>query len=296
VAAGSQRPWVDPNPPCCRVPPIRLATVAAMVVPCAQLKVFSPLESLSEAAATAIRDALDRGDGLSRSAARDIEAAWSATALPTGTARPAPEAVQVRRVAGRTLVCPLQLEVRAKLAYAALAGQVPSFVLEALVPDPRGRRLLEEATTAIPHVLDHPFVAPLSWFLAFVPGEQRFTDPPEGRGPRLVHLTTVGQAGDRLDRVLDVVGSVLFDADDVLAELGELSLWIEAFDPGALLELDHGPAGRLRGAAGLKRDSTCAQLWRAVEALEEGDDHAAAVAYATARAAWSHPRQLAHAS
>jgi len=267
-----------------------------MAVPCAQLKVFSPLEALSEAVATSIRDALDRGEGLSRTKARDVEVAWSATALRTGTPRPAPEVVQVRRVAGRTMVCPLQLELRAKLAYAALAGQVPGFVLEALIPDTRGRRVLEQTAAAVPHVLDRPFVAPLSWFLAFAPNEQRFTDPPEGRGPRLVHLTTVGQAGNRLERVIDVVGSVLIDADDLLGELGDLSLWIDAFDPGALLELDHGPAGQLRGAAGLKRDSTCAQLWRAVEALEEGDDHAAAVAYATARAAWSHPRRLARAS
>ncbi len=267
-----------------------------MTVPCAQLKVFSPLEALSEPVATEIRKALDRGDGLSRSKARDAEAAWSATALPTGTLRPAPEAVQVRRVAGRTMVCPLQLELRAQLAYATLAGQVPSLVLEALIPEPRGRSLLEQTPTAVPPVLDRPFVAPLPWFLAFAPNEQRFTDPPEGRGPRLVHLTTVGQAGSRLERVIDVVGSVLLDADDLLGELGDLSLWVDTFDPGALLELDHGPAGRLRGAAGLKRDSTCTQLWRAVEALEEGDDHAAAVAYATARAAWSHPRRLARAS
>ncbi len=267
-----------------------------MAVPCAQLKVFSPLEALTEAAATSIRDALDRGEGLSRTKARDVEVAWSTTALPTGTPRSAPKVVQVRRVAGRTMVCPLQLESRARLAYAALAGQVPGFVLEALIPEPRGRRVLEQTSTAVPHVLDHPFVAPLPWFLAFAPNEQRFTDPPEGRGPRLVHLTTVGQAGNRLERVIDVVGSVLLDADDVLGALGELSLWVDAFDPGALLELDHGNAGRLRGAAGLKRDSTCAQLWRAVEALEEGDDHAAAVAYATARAAWSHPRRLARAS
>ena len=267
-----------------------------MAVPCAQLKVFSPLEALSAAAATASRDALDRGEGLSRSRARDVEVAWSARALPTGTLRPAPEAVQVRRVAGRTLVCPLQLELRAKLAYAALAEQVPGFVLDALIPEPAGRRVLEQTPTAVPHVLDHPFVAPLPWFLAFAPKEQRFTDPPEGRGPRLVHLTTVGQAGSRLERVIEVVGSVLIDVDDLLGELSSLSLWVDTFEPGSLLELDHGPAGQLRGAAGLKRDSTCAQLWRAVEALEEGDDHAAAVAYATARAAWSHPRRLARAS
>jgi len=266
-----------------------------MPVPRAQLKVFSPLEAFALDEREAIRAALDRGDGLSRSGAADLEAAWATAGLVTGAPPAAPEAVQIRRVADRVMVCPLRLELRAGMAFEAFSAQVPPAVLPAVVPDARRRARLQRPASGVAHVRDQPFAAPLTWFLAFRPAEQRFTNAPEGRGPRLVHLTTVGQAGRRVERVIDVVRAVLVDADEMLLELAELGAWFDAFDPVALLELDHGSAGRLRGAT-LRRDSTCAQLWRAVDALEEGDDHAAAVAYATARAAWSRTRRLARAS
>jgi|GEM_PF-2118528 len=267
-----------------------------MPVPRAQLKVFSPLEAFAVEERDAIAEALEREGGLSRSEAGDLEVAWSIAGLLAGSPPPAPEAVQVRRVAERTMVCPLRLQLRAAMAFEAFAAQVPPAVLPSVVPDARRRAGLQRPVAGIPHVRDQPFAAPLTWFLAFRPAEQRFTNAPEGPGPRLVHLTTVGKAADRLQRVIDVVRTVLVDADEVLLELAELDLWLDAFDPVALLELDHGSAGRLRGAAGLRRDSTCAQLWRAVDALEAGDDHGAAVAYAAARAPWSRTRRLARAS
>lgn len=267
-----------------------------MPVPRAQLKVFSPLEAFPLEEREAIRAALEHDGGLSRSQAADLEEAWSIAGLPTGGPPADPEAVQVRRVADRTMVCPLRLELRAATAFEAFATQVPPAVLPSVVPDERRRARLQRPVGGIPHVRDQPFAAPLTWFLAFRPAEQRFTNAPEGRGPRLVHLTTVGKAGGRLERVIDVVRTVLVDAEEVLLELAELANWLDAFDPVALLELDHGSAGRLRGAGGLRRDSTCAQLWRAVDALEAGDDHGAAVAYASARAAWSRTRRLARAS
>jgi hypothetical protein len=267
-----------------------------MPVPRAQLKVFSPLEAFALDEREAIQAALDRGAGLSRSQASDLETAWTIAGLITGGPPPAPEAVQVRRVADRIMVCPLRLELRAAMAFAAFAAQVPPAVLPSVVPDARRRARLQRAAGGSAHVRDQPFAAPLTWFLAFRPAEQRFTNAPEGRGPRLVHLTTVGKAARRVERVIDVVSAVLIDAEEVLLGLAELGAWFDGFDPVALLELDHGSAGRLHGAAALRRDSTCAQLWRAVDALEEGDDHAAAVAYASARAAWSRERWLGRAS
>ena len=267
-----------------------------MPVPRAQLKVFAPLAAFPEQEQDLLRVEVEEGRGLSRTRAHELEERRLRTALRAGRVPTSPHVVQVRRVAGELLVCPLDLETRAGVAWSALAGAVPPAVLEALLPEPGAQGRLERASKGIPHVLDHPFHAPLHWFLAFAPSEQRFTDPPEGRGPRLAHLTTVGQAGARIERVLEVVEKVLLDAEDVLLALSELGVWLDAFDPLSLLELDHGSAGRSRGAQALQRDSTCAQLWRAVEALEEGDDHAAAVAYATARASWSRERALSTAS
>ncbi len=267
-----------------------------MPVPRAQLKVFVPLASFPEQEQDRLRAEVESGRGLSRSRAHELEERRLRTALKDGRVPTSPWSVQVRRVAGQLMVCPLDLEARAGVAWSLLADAVPSTLLEAVLPEPGARQRLERAATAIPQVLDHPFHAPLHWFLAFAPSEQRFTDPPEGRGPRLAHLTTVGQAGARIERVLEVVEEVLLDAEEVVLALAELGVWLDAFDPLSLLELDHGSAGRARGAQSLQRDSTCAQLWRAVEALEEGDDHAAAVAYATARATWSRERALSTAS
>lgn len=267
-----------------------------MLVPRAQLKVFSPLEAFPADERARLQALLDRGGGLSRSQAAELEVERIAAGLPRGWPRPTRDAVQVRRVADRVLVCPLDLEVRAQTAIAELAATVPDVVLDAMLPHPTCRARADRAPSGVPHVRDHPFLAPLSWFVAFAPRDQRVTDPPEGLGPRLVHLTLVGQAVGRLERVLEVIEQHLGDADDLLAEVAELAVWLDGFDPAALLELDHGAAGLLRGAGGIKRDRTCAQLWRAIDALGQGDDHAAAVAYATARAAWSRPRALAHAS
>lgn len=267
-----------------------------MLVPRAQLKVFSPLEAFPEAERARLQAALDRGEGLSRSQAAALEADQVRTGLVRGWPRPVADAVQVRRVATRTLVCPLDLESRCQVAWSQLSALLSDPVLDAFLPHPACRARAERVPAGVPHVREHPFLAPLPWFVAFSPREQRVTDPPEGPGPRMVHLTLVGQAVGRLERVLEVIERALGEAEDLVAEVADLAVWLDAFAEESLLELDHGTAGRLRGAGGLKRDRTTAQLWRAVEALEEGDDHAAAVAYATARAAWSIPRGLAHAS
>jgi hypothetical protein len=267
-----------------------------MLVPRAQLKVFSPLDAFPVDERARIQAVLDRGGGLSRSQATALEEARITGGLLRGWPRPTRDTVQLRRVGNGVMVCPLDLEVRAQVALSELGAVVPDVVLDALLPHPVCRAVAERVPTGVPYVRDHPFLAPLTWFVAFSPREQRVTDPPEGTGPRLVHLTLVGQAAGRLERVFDVIERTLGDADDLLAEVAELGVWLDAFPAEALLELDHGTAGRLRGVAALKRDRTCAQLWRAVEALERGDDHEAAVAYATARASWSRSRALAHAS
>ena len=273
-----------------------LATVAVMPVPCAQLKVFSPLDAFPFEERERWRAYVESDAGLTRQEAADVESETATRRLLGGSTPAAPRLAQVRRVGGRTMLCPLDLDVRAGVALAALREVVAPLVVEQLVPDRRVRDRLDSAAVVPPHVLDQPFVPPLPWFVAFAPEEQRFTDPPEGRGPRLVHLTTIGQALNRLEHALEVVEMAVADADEVLAELGRLAVWAAGFDEDALLELDHGGAGRLRGAAVLRADTTCADLWRAIEALEEGDGMTAAAAYAAARARWSAGEALATAS
>jgi hypothetical protein len=269
-----------------------------MVVPRAQLKVFSPLDAFPAPERDAWRAYVEAGRGLTRREVSSAESGAVAARLVGGRSRLAPDAALVRRAGRRTLVCPLQLELRTAVALDSFRRTVPPSVFDAFVPDGGNIGRLEALAEAgrAPHVLDAPFAVPLPWFVAFSPDERRFTDPPEGAGPRLVYLTTVEQAQQRLERALEVVEGTIEDGEDVLAALADIAAWLVAFDPSSLLELDYGGVAASFATEELRGDRTCQELWQAVEALAVGDAMGAAAAYGVARARWSSRRARQHAS
>lgn len=271
---------------------------AGMPVPRAQLKVFSPLDAFPPAERERWRSYVEAGRGLTR---REVAAAESGAAvnrLITGRSRLGPDAAIVRRAGRRTLICPLQLELRAAVALANFRQVVPPRAFDAFVPAGASLGRLEQLSSSgrAPHVLDEPFAVPLHWFVAFAPRERRFTDPPEGAGARLVYLTSVGQAQDRLERALEVVESTVEDGEDVLAALADVAAWLDAFEPSSLLELDYGGVAGTVPREVLRDDRTCEELWMAIEALASGDLLGAAAAYGVARARWNERRARQDAS
>lgn len=260
-----------------------------MIVPRAQLKVFSPLASFPVAERARWTAYVRAGRGLTRSEVAAAESVDATIRLLTGRSRLGPDAALVRRAGQRILVCPLDLDLRAAFALAEFRRRVPAVVAPAFVPDPTVLAQLEELTSSgrVPHVLDEPWVVPLHWFLGFSPDERRFTDPPEGTGPRLVYLTTVAQALARYARAIGVVEATLEDGEEILAELAEVAAWLDAFDPNSVLELDYGRVARLFTPEELHADRSCAELWEAIDALEAGDLLGAAAGYGVARARWS---------
>jgi hypothetical protein len=269
-----------------------------MSVPRAQLKVFSPLDAFPPSERERWRSYVEAGRGLTRREVAAAESGASVNRLITGRSRLGPDAAIVRRAGQRTLICPLQLELRAAVALANFRRVVPPTVFDAFVPDRRSFGRLEQLSSSgrAPHVLDEPFAVPLHWFVAFSPRERRFTDPPEGAGARLVYLTTVEQAQDRLERALDVVESTVEDGEEVLAALAEVAAWLDAFEPSSLLELDYGGVGRTVPREVLREDRTCEELWTAIDALASGDLLSAAAAYGVARGRWNDHRARQHAS
>jgi hypothetical protein len=273
------------------------------MVPTAQLKVFTPLEAFPPRERERWAAYVSSGRGLSRRQVADAEVADAAARLVTG--RPAigsdaalgPDAALVRRAGKRTLICPLQLELRAAVALEAFRRTVPEVLLDAFVPD---RRVLGAIDTVaggrVPHILDEPWAVPLHWFVAFSPEERRFVDPPEGRGPRVVHLTTCDQAAQRYEQAIEIVETTVEDGDELLAALAGTAAWIDAFDPSSLLELDYGQVARLLSRDELEADRTCEELWQSLESLESGDLLGAAAYYGVARARWTHRRAKQHAS
>ncbi|MCC5946979.1 MAG: hypothetical protein JJT89_00870 [Nitriliruptoraceae bacterium] len=270
-----------------------------MLVPRVQLRVFAPLDSFPPRDRERWRAYVDAGRGLTRAQLVDAEAGSTVARLVTGrTGVARGDAALVRRMGRQVLVCPLELDLRAAVALANFARAVPATVLPAFLPDERSRATLERlaASGRAPHILDAPFAVPLLWFLLFTPGDRRVRSGPAGIAPRVIHLTTVAQALDRLDRAIDVVETRIEDGEEILIELAELVTWLDVFDPGSLLELDYGAAAGTYGADELRAERTCAQLWDAVEALEQGDLAAAIGSYEVARSWWSRARARQHTS
>lgn len=268
-----------------------------MLVPRAQLKVFTPLEAFPAAERQRWERYVDRAGGLTRSQHVDAETA-AATRLLLGRTLFGPDAALVRRAGQQVLVCPLELDLRAAIAMEDFRRSIPDEVVAAFVPDGRVRGQLESlsATGRVPHVLDEPWSVPLHWFVAFDPSERRIREHPEGHGPRLVYLTSCHQAMDRLERAIDVVEETLEDGEDVLAALASVTAWVDTFDPNALLELDYAQVAGLFTPAELRQDHSCQGIWQAIEALEMGDLLTAAATYGVVRARWSDRWSLEHAN
>lgn len=274
------------------------------MVPVSQLRVFTPLEAFPPRERERWSAYVEAGRGLNRREVAAAEAGATAARLLKGRSplgrdtMLGGDAALVRRAGNRILLCPLQLDLRAAMAMAAFRRTVPEALIDAFVPDQRSLDRLDDlsASGSVPHILDEPWAVPLHWFVCFDPEERRFTDPPEGAGPRISYLTTCYQAAERLERAIEVVETTVEDGEDVLAALAGVAAWVDAFDPASLLELDYGGVCRLLSREELGADQTCADLWQAIDALADGDLLGAAAYYGVARARWTHRRARQHAS
>jgi hypothetical protein len=268
------------------------------MVPRAQLRVFSPLESFPPSERERWAAYVDAGGGLTRREVARAEEQLVAARLVTGRSPLGPDAALVRRAGRRILVCPLQLDLRSAHALASFRRQVPDLVADAFVPDEGVRRRLAElsGSGAPPHILDEPWAVPLHWFVAFGPHERHVTEPPEGSGPRVTHLTTCGQALERHEQAIEAVEAAVEDSEDVLAALAGTAAWLDGFDPTSVLELDYGGVAAMLPDDQLRDDTTCEEIWAAIEALRSGDLLGAAAAYGVARARWTRWRAKQQAS
>lgn len=269
-----------------------------MLVPCAYLRAFEPLDAFPPEERDRWRSYVERGAGVSRSEAQHTERRVAAARLLTGRGPLSDDAALVRRVGDRFHLCPLQLELRAASGLRELRRMVPDEVVEACVPDADARDILDllAATGRMPHILDAPWAVPLPWFVLFAPEERHLVDPPEGRGPRITYLTTAAQAQERLQRATDIVEATIVDGEDVLAELADLDVWVRSFHDEAIVELDYGSVAALLGASDLDQDRSCHEVWSALEGLVDGDVLAASAYYGAARGRWHELRAKQRAS
>jgi len=257
-----------------------------MPVPRAQLRVYSPLESFPRVERERWRTYVAEGGGLSAAQVSAVEYGAVVAGLLGDRPVPDPQVALVRRSGSRMLVCPLELGLRAEIAFGAFRDQVPPAALAAFDPGNRWATARAVPAGRLPHVRDAAWAVPLVWFVAFSPADRRSSDP-LGTGPQNVHLTFVEQALERLEDAAEIVEATVADDGAALGALVELADWLDGFDPAGLLELDFGGVGWQLAPDRRRAEHTCADLWGALDALRAGDLAAAAEAYAAAHARWA---------
>lgn len=257
--------------------------------PAAQLRVFVDVDDLPSRDREEWRSYLDADGGVTRGEAATIQNRFSAALVVDATPR-TPQAALVRRAGKRRLVCPLDLQTRTSWAWGQVQSEVSPSVQRGMLPNPEVRDTLSRSARSAraPTILDHAWEVPLHWYSCFAPEEGRRTDATEGEGPRVRYLTTVGQAADRVDRLIRIVTQhVAADPDGTLTRSVELAGWLDAFPDDALLELDYGMlATRIHPG----QDHACRDLQASLDALEAGDLLGAVTGYGVARACWSTQR------
>lgn len=181
----------------------------------------------------------------------------------------------VRRVGGRTFLCPHRTRLRMLAGLLAFRTSVPEEVADAFVPENEARRAAAELAAladADPRVRSHILHAnwhvPLRWFTAFDPLQRILTEDKDGL--RLRYETDIAEGKGRLARSLEVLDEASFD-ESVVDAVRELASWLEQFADDGLLELDYGTVAGLFLPEDLVEDHSAAELWGSLDALAAGD-------------------------
>ena len=197
-----------------------------------------------------------------------------ALGLAVGSER---EHALVERVGDVVYLCPLRTELRTLQSLVAFHSSVPDEVADAFVSAgdvERAERTLERWDRERPgsrsHILQAAWHVPLPWFALFEDDERRLLEARPGQPSRLTYQTAMTKARGRVSRALSILQQRMEDAEMVVAA-EELRGWLHDFDADSLVQLDYGGLTRAIPFEELAEDHSAAQVWEALEALEEGD-------------------------
>lgn len=275
----------------------------AMTIPRAQLRVFSPLDAFPQREREHWQTYVAEGRGVTRSRMAQFEQASRRHVYATKRLPRTNDEALTRRVGRRMLVCPLDLDLRAAGGFALVSDALPPIVKPVLFADNAEQQRCQQLTTSgrVPHILDAAWAPPLVWFLAFQSSERRFFDAPESTEARVVFITLVSQALERVEQVHAVIESAeetttFTDSYGLIDDIHDFIAWLERFDATALMEFDYGEINGIATSDELRDDTTCTELWEMVEALADDDTTRAEFAYARARSRWERQQTRAFAS
>jgi hypothetical protein len=253
------------------------------------LRVYEPVRAFDGPSGDAVRAALARGPVQPETlGTRERELCLRATLGSRLLPSPGTEILVTERGPGDVLVCPLDTRARAGAAVLGFLETETPFLKAAVLPvaEPAARRSAEQAVAELgdspAHIVSASWTVPLPWF-ALVDQEDRRVR----RHPRRVWWQIpIGRARGRAERAEEVIRTAFGDsgAAEVLAET---AAWLARFDRDSVVELDYGGLVQLFDDAGLRSDTSAAQVRDALRALRDGDAEGARRGYERLRAFWS---------
>ena len=251
------------------------------------LAAFSPTERAEWAAYVESGEALPPDLLVGREEERALARALG---LPAPSER---EHALVQRVGQTVYVCPLRTELRTLQSLVAFHGSLPLELADAFVSSGEVaraastlERLQREQPASRSHIRLAVWHVPLPWFALFEGVERRLGRPEGERPSRLAYQTVMVKAQARISRALRVLQEVMEDGE-VVAAVEELRDWLYAFDPDSLVQLDYGGLTRVVPYRELVEDQSAAEVWEALEALEEGDLERSSRHYGALTERWS---------
>ena len=199
----------------------------------------------------------------------------------------------VQRVGATVYLCPLRTELRTLQSLVAFHRSLPDEVAEAFLPRQeveRAVRTLERLRREQPgsqsHILQAGWHVPLPWFALFEGSERQLEPATAGQAARLTYQASMANARARISRALGVLQELVDDAD-MITSVEELREWLHGFDPDSLVQLDYGGLTKVIPFGDLVDDRSAAEVWEALEALEEGDLDRSAELYGLLSERWS---------
>jgi hypothetical protein len=280
------------------------------------LRVYEPLSAFDAPLADRLRERVD-SHALSRSAVGEREQElWlrSQTATPArllpgelADGRAAPNAAldvlvlqpaevptnDTATVGPGPLVCPLDLRPRSAAALVGfLSSTAPVLRAAALPGDLEVARshatevISADGASAV-HVISATWNIPLPWFTLVDPDDRHVLLSSGEQPVREVYWRcAMADARRRVARAYAVTKDAIGDAGpaEVLRETGR---WLERFHPHSAVELDYGGLVALMTDEELLEDTSAADVWAILTAMEENDSDALNTRFEQVREFWS---------
>ena len=261
--------------------------------PAAYLRVYQALAAFAPAERAEWAAYVESGDALPSVllVGREEERALArALGLPLPSER---EHALVQRVGQTVYVCPLRTELRTLQSLLAFHGSLPREVADAFVSSGEVaraastlERLQRERPASRNHIRLAVWYVPLPWFALFDGAERKLAAPEADHLALLTYQTTMVKAQARVSRALRVLQEVMEDGE-VVAAVEELRDWLYGFDSDSLVQLDYGGLARVLPYPELAEDQSAAEVWEALEALEEGDLERSSAHYGALTERWA---------